>query len=97
MWAYYLLFFFAAVGAKLIMAMVTVYLLFSTERSCNACDGETLPLRMGAPARALSRLLGGRLQRRWCPRCGWEGSTRTSGHAAEQAKPAPRHSPLPRR
>lgn len=98
MWAYYLLFFFVAVGAKLILAVVTVYLLFSTDRSCSACDGETLPLRMRAPGRLLSWLLAGKLQRRWCPRCGWEGFTRTGGQSLAASEEATRPTrPSPRR
>ena len=70
-------FFFVAFGAKVVLAAAMIYLIFPAERTCSACDGETLPVRMGAGGRAVSRLTMGRLQRRWCPRCGWEGLTRT--------------------
>jgi hypothetical protein len=73
---YWLLFFFVAVGAKLLLALVTIYLLLPSERSCNQCDGETLLLRMGRGGRLLARVFLGRLQRRWCPGCGWEGLAR---------------------
>ncbi|CAN5715371.1 hypothetical protein BH23GEM3_BH23GEM3_19660 [soil metagenome] len=73
---YYVIFFFVALGAKLLFALVTIYLLFPAERSCNECDGETLLLQMGAGGRMLSRLCLGALQRRWCPACRWEGFTR---------------------
>lgn len=73
---YYAIFFFVALGAKLLFALVTIYLLFPADRSCNACDGETLLLQMGTGERLLSRFCLGALQRRWCPACRWEGFTR---------------------
>ena len=78
----YLLYFFVVFISKAILAVVTCYLIFPTERSCDECDGETLPVRMGPVGRAASRLTRGTLQRRWCPRCGWEGITRTGGLSA---------------
>lgn len=89
MWLTYLLYFFVTFISKAILALVVCYLLFSTERTCDRCDAETLPIRMGGAGRLLSRAMLGRLQRRWCPRCGWEGMTRT-GHlpAEEQAAEA---------
>lgn len=74
---YYLLFLFVAMGAKLLLALVTIYLLFPSDRSCNSCNHETLLLQMGRPGRILAWLLLGRIERRWCPRCGWEGFART--------------------
>lgn len=73
----WLFFFFIAFGSKLLLAMAMIYFLFPADRVCSECDGETLPVRMGAVGRGASRLMLGRLQRRWCPRCGWEGMTRT--------------------
>ena len=82
----YLLYFFVAFISKAILALVTCYLIFPTERSCDECDGETLPVRMGPVGRTASRLTRGTLQRRWCPRCGWEGITRSGRlSAAERA------------
>ncbi|CAN5788095.1 hypothetical protein BH20GEM3_BH20GEM3_00060 [soil metagenome] len=75
MWAY-LFFLFVAVVAKLVLAALTIFLLFPTDRCCTECDGETLLVRMGPFGRGVSRALRGTLQRRWCPRCGWEGITR---------------------
>ena len=75
MWAY-LLFLFVAVLAKLVLAILTIFLLFPTDRCCMECDGDTLLVRMGPLGRGVSRVLRGALQRRWCPRCGWEGITR---------------------
>jgi hypothetical protein len=75
MWAY-LVFLFVAVVAKLVLAVLTIFLLFPTDRCCMECDGDTLLLRMGTFGRGVSRALRGALQRRWCPRCGWEGITR---------------------
>jgi hypothetical protein len=65
---YHLLFFFIAVGAKLILALVMIYLLLPADRRCNRCDGETLLLRSSV----LGLLSLGRVQRRWCPSCGTE-------------------------
>lgn len=71
-------FIFVAFVSKLLLAVAMCYLIFPAERTCDACNGETLAVRMGPGGRVLSRLLLGRLQRRWCPRCGWQGYTRTS-------------------
>lgn len=73
---YHLLFFFIAMGAKLCLALVMIYLLLPTDRRCNSCDGETLLLRMSAPGRLAARLSFARVQRRWCPGCGWQGLAR---------------------
>lgn len=75
----WIFFFFIAFGAKVILAFAMIYLIFPADRVCSECDGETLPVQMGAGGRTAAALLLGRLQRRWCPRCGWEGYTRTSG------------------
>ncbi len=96
---HWLFFFFIAVGAKLILALVTIYLLFPSDNCCNNCDGETLLLQMGRSGRAVSRLLLGTLQRRWCPRCGWEGLARTGrlvasgSRANSDSKARSRHLP----
>jgi uncharacterized protein with PIN domain len=63
-------FIFIAVVSKAILAAITIYLLFPTDRQCNNCGGEMVLLQMGPVARSIARLLRGRLQRRWCPRCG---------------------------
>ncbi|HEX5726934.1 MAG TPA: hypothetical protein VFX98_15775 [Longimicrobiaceae bacterium] len=86
----WLFFFFVAFGSKLVLALVTIYLIFPADRTCDECDGETLPVRMGPAGRLLSRLLFGTIQRRWCPRCGWEGITRTGrrGRRPPAALPA---------
>jgi hypothetical protein len=73
---YYLLFSFLAVGAKLILALAMIYFLLPGDRNCNLCDSETLLLQMAGGRRWMSRLCLGRLQRRWCPQCGWEGYAR---------------------
>ena len=70
-------FFFVAFVAKLLLAMAMCYFIFPSDRTCDECNAETLPVRMGPLGRGMSRLMLGRLQRRWCPRCGWEGITRT--------------------
>lgn len=73
---YYLLFFFVTVGAKLLLALVMMYFLLPRERSCTGCDGDTLLLEGSRAVRLGTRLLLGRVQWRWCPRCGWEGMAR---------------------
>lgn len=73
---YYLLFFFVTVGAKLILATGMIYLLLPTDRHCGDCEGETLLMEGSRLVRGVSRLWPGRLQRRWCPRCGRESFAR---------------------
>lgn len=73
----WLLFFFVAFGSKVLLATVMIYLLFPSDRTCSACDGETVALRPGPFGRVMQALLLGAIQRRWCPRCGWEGTART--------------------
>ena len=74
LWA---LFFFVAFGAKVLLATAMIYLILDDERACPSCDDETALVRMGPMGRAASALTFGRMQKRWCPRCGWEGLTRT--------------------
>jgi hypothetical protein len=84
MWITYSLYFFVTFISKAILALVVCYYIFPTARTCDACDCETMPVRMGTAGRMVSRVMGGRLQRRWCPRCGWEGMTRTGRLSAEE-------------
>lgn len=79
---YYLLFFFVTVIAKFILAMITIYLLLSTDPRCSRCNGETLRLVPNRARRIGSRLFLGRVQWRWCPCCGWEGMARGGGQAS---------------
>jgi hypothetical protein len=74
---YWLLFFFVTIGAKLVLALITIYFLLPSYRSCNRCDEDTLLVRTNAMSRIAFRLFFGRVQWRWCPRCGWEGLART--------------------
>lgn len=73
----WLLFFFLAFGAKALLAVVMIFLVLDSERDCASCATETLPLQMTGWDRVMSVLSLGYVQRRWCPRCGWEGLTRT--------------------
>ena len=77
MWRY-LLFIMVAFGAKVILAAMMIYLLFATDRECPSCDGETVAIQFGPVGRLVAWVYLGRLHRRWCPRCGWEGFAR--GH-----------------
>jgi hypothetical protein len=88
-------FFFVAFIAKLGLAMAMCYLIFPADRTCDHCNADTLAVRMGVLGRAMSRLMMGTLQRRWCPRCGWQGITRTGrladlGASIPGAEPAAR-------
>lgn len=83
----WLAFFFVAFFAKLGLAIAMCYLIFPSERTCDECNAETLPVRMGPGGRLLAKLMLGRLQRRWCPRCGWEGITRTAATDAHAPYP----------
>lgn len=90
---YYLLFFFVTVGAKLVLALVMIYLLLPTDRQCGECNEETLLLEEHALVRFVTRLSPGRLQRRWCPRCGSEAFARPplgSRHDRSPSGPRPR-------
>jgi hypothetical protein len=83
----YLLFFFVAFGAKVLLAVATIYLIVPADRECPHCDGDTLPVQMGPVGRLVSRLLLGTIGWRWCPRCEWEGMIRNGG--ARSAGPSP--------
>lgn len=72
----YLLFFFLTVGAKLVLATVMIYFLLPADPCCSECDGETLLMGGSRASRLRARIFFGRLQWRWCPRCGWEGLSR---------------------
>ena len=80
---YYLLFFFLTVIAKLILAVITIYLLLPTDTRCSRCDEETLLLIPSRARRIGGGLFLGRAQWRWCPRCGWEGMARRGERASE--------------
>jgi hypothetical protein len=86
---HYLMFFFVAVGAKLLLALVMIYLLLPRDRHCNQCDEPTLLLRPRQIGRIGARLSLGRLQWRWCPRCGWEGLARRTGPPTPSATTNP--------
>lgn len=73
---YYLLYFFIAVGAKLILALVMIYYLLPSDRRCNSCDEKTLLLKTNPVGRFGFRLMRGLVEWRFCPRCGWEGMGR---------------------
>lgn len=73
---WYLLYFFVAVGAKLLLAMLTIYLLLPSDARCSGCDEETLLIRPRLLGRVGGWLSLGRVQWRWCPRCAWEGMAR---------------------
>lgn len=73
---FWISFFFVAFGAKVVLALATIYLILPEERSCVHCDADTLSVRMGPAGRLLARAMLGTVERRWCPSCGWEGLAR---------------------
>ena len=81
---YWYLFFFVTVGAKLVGAALMIYLLLPTDRRCSRCDEETLLMRPNRMGRIGARLFFGRVQWRWCPRCGWEGLARRGKRPVSQ-------------
>lgn len=93
---YYILFFFVALGAKLLLALATIYLLFPADPACAECDGETLAVRPAYVGRLLALVTAGRLQWRWCPRCGSEGFARVPRARAAGAPLPSRSAPTPR-
>lgn len=82
---YYLLFFFVAFGAKLLLALIMIYLLLPTDGRCSGCDAETLLIRPRRLGRVGAALSFGRVQWRWCSRCRWEGLARRSDPPHEPA------------
>lgn len=73
---YWLLFFFLAFGAKLVLALAMIYFILPTDRTCVHCDEDTLLIRANRMGRVAFAFSLGRVQWRWCPRCGWEGLAR---------------------
>jgi hypothetical protein len=72
----WLLFFFLAFGAKVVLAVAMIYLMLEAERDCPSCAADTLPVKLDGWKRMLGPVSLGYVQLRWCPRCGWEGLTR---------------------
>jgi hypothetical protein len=94
----WLLFFFIAFGAKVVLACAMIYLILPADRVCSGCDAETLPLRMGGMGRLCARVMLNRIQRRFCPRCGWEGFIRITDRPLTDLRSADagRRAPAPR-
>jgi hypothetical protein len=76
---YWLLFFFIVFGAKLLLAIVMIYCLLPSDRSCSRCEEETLLVKRRGFG---SLVFLGRVQYRWCPRCGWQGLARRAANPA---------------
>lgn len=73
---YWLLFFFIVFVAKVLLALAMLYLVLPSDVTCSHCDEPTLLIRTNRVSRAWFALTFGRVQWRWCPRCGSEGLTR---------------------
>jgi hypothetical protein len=79
----HLVFVFAVFGTKIVLALWAIYYLFPAGKPCPDCDAETLPIQLSASQRFWGVLLVlGRVRRRWCPECAWEGFARRSPAAA---------------
>jgi hypothetical protein len=87
---YYLLFFFIAMGAKFVLALLMIYLLLPGDDRCMDCDADTLLLGGDRAALFVTRTLRARLQRRWCPACGGESLARPVLQRSQTPEPAPR-------
>lgn len=95
---YYLLYFFIAVGAKLVLAMLMIYLLLPADTRCSGCDRESLLLRPGGLGLLGSKITFGHVQRRWCPSCGAHYlARRVPSRAVTQARHARIHIQTPYR
>jgi hypothetical protein len=82
---YWLIFFFVAFGAKVLLAFLMMYLLLPADRRCGRCDGETLLIRANRAARFGFALSRRHVEWRWCLACGWEGLGRRSHLPLEPA------------
>jgi hypothetical protein len=73
----HVVFVFAVLGTKLIIALWVIYYLFPDTRTCPECAEQTIPLQMDWLERFCGSLLFlGKVRRRWCPECAWEGFAR---------------------
>lgn len=82
----WLLFFFLAFGSKVVLAFAMIYLMLEADRACPSCDNETMAIRLEGWKRSLGFLTRGYVEHRWCPRCQWDGLTRTGrSHAGSHA------------
>jgi hypothetical protein len=59
-------------------------------RRCPTCAEETLLIRSGVHRLASAALRATELQRRWCVRCGWQGTVRLDRAPAPAGHPAVR-------
>jgi hypothetical protein len=77
----HLVFVFAVLGSKVMVALWAIYYLFPADRSCPVCNEDTLAIEMRASRipgwRSVGRFLFLRkVHTRWCPACSWEGFSR---------------------
>ncbi|HYW08869.1 MAG TPA: hypothetical protein VE913_18040 [Longimicrobium sp.] len=83
----WLLFFFLAFGSKVVLAFAMIYLMLDSDRACPSCDSETMGIRLEGWKRWLGILSRGYVEQRWCPRCQWDGLTRTGRGSHAGARP----------
>jgi hypothetical protein len=67
-WLFIAVFGFVVIGARVVLAVVVIYLLTPSQHSCIGCDGETLVLTAAPGFVRIGRLFA--VERRWCVRCG---------------------------
>jgi len=85
----HVVFVFAVLGTKLMLALWVIYHLFPGGKSCPECDRETIPLQMNFAERAFGALLFlGKVRRRWCPECAWDGLARASSSSRVASPPS---------
>jgi hypothetical protein len=88
MWYYWLLFYFIAFISKALLAFVMIYLLLPDDGLCGECEEPTLLIRPNRFGRIAFALSLGKIQWRWCPRCGRESLARHTKPASRPRSPA---------
>jgi hypothetical protein len=76
-WLFIALFGFVIIGARVLLAIVVIYLLTPSQRSCVGCDGETITVAAAPGFVRVGQLV--RIERRWCTRCGRMTLIRSTG------------------
>jgi hypothetical protein len=82
------LYFFVVIALPSALGLYVAVQAMHRTRNCPACAGETLLIRSRAHRLASVFFLTTRVQRRWCPTCNWEGSTRLPREGRASARPA---------
>ncbi|MFP4623592.1 MAG: hypothetical protein ACOCVZ_08225 [Gemmatimonadota bacterium] len=78
------LYFFIVIALPVALGVYVLFNGLPRSRTCPRCAGETLRLRSRSHD-LTARVLRREVHRRWCPRCGWEGTA----HLRPEPEPAP--------